>query len=439
MKFIFTDGRAEFEFLGQLKKRAGEAGRETEKTVRDILDQVREEGDRAIRRFGMAFDGACPESFLLPQEEMKKAFEQAEPGFRRALLAARANIEEFHKEQQVKDYEIKKGEGVRLGMVTRGMDRVGIYVPGGTAAYPSTVLMNSIPARLAGVGELVMVTPPAVSRKEDGTATCGANPHILAAAYAAGVDRILLAGGAQAVAGLAYGTESFPRVDKIVGPGNLYVATAKRLLYGQVDIDMIAGPSEILILADDTARPEYIAADLLSQAEHDRLAAPILITDCERIGHETVIEVKKQAEQAERNEIILDSLANFGAVLVCRSPEEMAALADLVAPEHLEIMTKDPMAVMKQIRNAGSVFLGDYSPEPLGDYYSGANHVLPTSGTARFSSPLGVYSFVKRMSYTWYSKEALADAREDIAAIADREGLFAHRRAVDLRFEKAGE
>ncbi|MDD4584057.1 MAG: histidinol dehydrogenase, partial [Eubacteriales bacterium] len=279
---------------------------------------------------------------------------------------------------------------------------------------------------------------PSVSSGANKEIICSANPDILCAAYIAGVDRVLLAGGAQAIAALALGTQSFPKVDKIVGPGNIYVATAKRLLYGRVDIDMIAGPSEILIMADESANPAFIAADLMSQAEHDVLAASVLLTTSRKIGEETGNEIRRQLEVSPRRHIIEESIKNYGAIIVCSSKKQMICLANEIAPEHLEIMMEDPMDLLQDIRNAGSVFCGDFSPEPLGDYYAGTNHVLPTSGTSRFASPLGVYSFVKRMSYTYYSKEALEDARKDITEIAAKEGLYAHKNSIDIRFKKDG-
>ena len=313
-----------------------------------------------------------------------------------------------------------------LGQRVRGLKRVGLYVPGGTAAYPSSVLMNAIPAKIAGVEELVMVTPPA----KDGSA----NPDILAAAAVAGVDRIYLMGGAQAVAALAYGTETVPRVDKIVGPGNIYVATAKRLLYGTVDIDMVAGPSEILIVADDTANPAFLAADLMSQAEHDVLASAILLTTSERIARETVSALKQQVRSLSRRKIIEQSLLDYGAVIICRTLDEAIGFANDLAPEHLELCVENPMEYIGRIDNAGSVFLGNYSPEPLGDYYAGPNHVLPTSGTARFFSPLGVDSFVKKSSFLYYTEAALREAKDDIVKLAETEGLTAHANSIKVRF-----
>ena len=304
---------------------------------------------------------------------------------------------------------------------------MGIYVPGGTAAYPSSVLMNAIPARIAGVKEIIMVTPPSKD---------GANPDILAAAAIAGVDRVFLTGGAHGVAALAYGTESIPKVDKIVGPGNIYVATAKRLLYGIVDIDMIAGPSEILIVADDTAVPSYIAADLMSQAEHDVLASAILLTTSEKLANETVKELEKQITHLSRSEMIEKSFENYGAIIICDDIDKAIEFANELAPEHLEMCVENPLEYIGRIDNAGSVFLGNYSPEPLGDYFAGPNHVLPTSGTARFFSPLSVDSFVKKSSFIYYTKEALEEAKDDIIKLAETEKLTAHANSIKVRFEE---
>ena len=315
-----------------------------------------------------------------------------------------------------------------MGQRVRGLHRVGIYVPGGTAAYPSSVLMNAIPAKIAEVGEIIMVTPPAKGGKP--------NPDIMAAALAAGVDRVFLMGGAQAVAALAYGTETVPKVDKIVGPGNIFVATAKKHLYGTVDIDMIAGPSEILIVADETAKPAYLAADLMSQAEHDRMASAILITTSEKLAQETVAQLQEQMQRLSRREIIEESLTNFGAVIVCETMEEAVEFANDLAPEHLEVCCANPMEYVGRLDNAGSVFLGNYSPEPLGDYFAGPNHVLPTSGTARFFSPLSVDSFVKKSSFIYYTQPALQAASEDIIRLAETEGLTAHANSIRVRGEE---
>ena len=323
-------------------------------------------------------------------------------------------------------YENAQENGVILGQKVRGLHSVGLYVPGGTAAYPSSVLMNAIPAKIAGVKEIIMVTPPL----KDGTP----NKDILVAAAICGVDRVFLSGGAQAVAALAFGTDTIPKVDKIVGPGNIYVATAKKLLYGVVDIDMIAGPSEILVIADEKANPKYIAADLMSQAEHDVLASSILITTSEKIAEETVIELKKQMPALSRAEIIEKSLKDFGAIIICQDINQAVDFANKLAPEHLEVLLENPMEYLGKLDNAGSIFLGQYAPEPLGDYYAGPNHVLPTSGTARFFSPLSVNSFTKRSSYIYYTESALSQAKDDIVLIAEKEGLTAHANAIKVRF-----
>lgn len=435
MEFIYADNHKEYDFLGQMKKRAQEISLSTNEVVYHIINEVREKGDEAIRDFGIQFDGASPDAFEVTREEMKQAYDSAEEPLKKALLHAKENITAYHEKQIKQGYELKKENGIILGQIIRGLSRVGIYVPGGTAAYPSTVLMNSIPARIAGVEEIVMVTPPIVEKRENCAPSCKANPDILAAAYLAGVDRVFLAGGAQAVAALTYGTESFPVADKIVGPGNIFVATAKKLLFGQVDIDMIAGPSEILVLADEEANPKYIAADLMSQAEHDPMSSAVLLTTSKRIAKETLREIELQIDKLSRKQIIEKSLSQFGAMIVCKSMEEMIKLANLIAPEHLELMVRDSMEYLPQIKNAGSVFCGEYAPEPLGDYLAGTNHVLPTSGTARFSSPLGVDSFIKKMSYTFYTREALAEDREDIVTIANKEGLDAHANSIKVRFE----
>ena len=436
MEIIKANKENEYRFLIEMKKRAGAINLSANAAVLDIINEVRENGDAAVRGFGLKFDGACPERLEVSKEEMQQAWDGIDESLKKALLHAKKNIETYHEKQVRQGYEIKKDKGVILGQTVRALARVGIYVPGGTAAYPSTVLMNAVPAKIAGVDEIIMVTPPIIEKREGLDTICRANDDILAAAYLAGVDRIFLTGGAQAVAALTFGTESIPMVDKIVGPGNIFVATAKKLLYGQVDIDMIAGPSEILVLADGDADPAYIAADLLSQAEHDVMASAVLLTTSEQIAEETRKEIVIQTGRLERKEIVEKSLADFSAVIICKDMEEMLDLANFIAPEHLELMVKEPMNYLPQVKNAGSVFCGDYAPEPLGDYLSGTNHVLPTSGTARFSSPLGVDSFIKKMSYTYYTKEALADDRDDIITIAEKEGLGAHANSIKVRFEQ---
>lgn len=435
MEIIYTNNDLEYKFLKQMKKRAGEISLTVNNKVLDIISEVREKGDEAVRRLGKEFEGASPESFEVSKEEMKQAWDGTEEALKKALEHAKKNITAYHEKQVKPGYEMKKDGGIVLGQTVRGLSRVGIYVPGGTAAYPSTVLMNVIPAKIAGVEEIVMVTPPIIEKKDVAEPVCRANPDILAAAWLAGVDRVFLAGGAQAIAALTYGTNSFPVVDKIVGPGNIFVATAKKLLFGQVDIDMIAGPSEILVLADEDANSKYIAADLMSQAEHDPMASAVLLTTSEKIAKDTLLEIEIQIEKLDRKQIIEKSLADFSAAIVCRTAEEMIGLANVIAPEHLELMVKEPMKYLPKIKNAGSVFCGDYAPEPLGDYLSGTNHVLPTSGTARFSSPLGVDSFIKKMSYTWYTREALEKDKDDIITIAEKEGLTAHANSIKVRFE----
>ena len=400
---IRVNGQDEVEFLQRLKARAGSVNEEVAGRVAEILKDVRLRGDEAVREYTLRFDGGCPAEFEVPRDEINEALSNAEEGFINALLSAVENIADFHQRQKQQ-----------------------IYVPGGTAAYPSSVLMNAIPARIAGVEEIIMVTPP----MKDGRA----NPDILTAAAVCGVDRVFLLGGAQAVAALAYGTETVPKVDKIVGPGNIYVATAKKLLFGEVDIDMIAGPSEILIVADDTADPAFVAADLMSQAEHDNLASAILVTTSERLAEATKAELEKQVTSLSREEMIRTSLKDYGAIFLCDQMPGAIQLANELAPEHLEIMVENPMQYLGQLDNAGSIFMGAYSPEPLGDYYAGPNHVLPTSGTARFFSPLSVDAFVKKLSYIYYTKEALAEAEKDIVCLAEKEGLTAHANSVRVRF-----
>ena len=375
----------------------------------------------------MRFDGKAPECLEVSREELKASLEQCDPDFVETLRKAANNISDFHTRQKQQSWLTTKENGVILGQRIRGLARVGLYVPGGTAAYPSSVLMNAIPAKIAGVKELIMTTPP----QKDGKP----NPAIMAAAYIAGVDRVFLMGGAQAVAALAYGTESVPRVDKIVGPGNIFVATAKKLLYGVVDIDMIAGPSEILVLADESADPKFLAADLMSQAEHDRLASAILVTTSETLANATVKELERQVQTLERREIILESLANFGVIIICDSMDKAVKMANDLAPEHLEVCCKDPLEYVGKLDNAGSVFLGNYSPEPLGDYFAGPNHVLPTSGTARFFSPLSVDSFVKKSSFIYYTDDALKADKDDIIRFANTEGLTAHANSIIVRYE----
>lgn len=421
-----ADGVSERELINQLKARSGEIDRKVTSAVTDILNNVKQNGDDAVREYTLKFDGHMPSKFEISREEIDSSPDKCDRDFILALYKAADNIRDFHARQKQQSWLEPKQNGVILGQRIRGLKRVGVYVPGGTAAYPSSVLMNVIPAKIAGVKEIVMVTPP----QKDGTA----NPDILAAAKIAGVDRVFLMGGAQAVAALAYGTQSVPKVDKIVGPGNIFVATAKKLLYGTVDIDMIAGPSEILIVADKSANPKFLAADLMSQAEHDKMASAILLTTSEETANKTAKELSRQMQTLERRDIIEQSLNDFGAIIVCKDISEAVDFANELAPEHLELAVENPMEYIGRVDNAGSVFLGHYSPEPLGDYFAGPNHVLPTSGTARFFSPLSVDSFIKKSSFIYYTEPALSEAKDDIIKLAETEGLTAHANSIKVRF-----
>lgn len=428
IKMVLEGGASAREYVKLLKERNREAGRKVENAVAEILENVRRDGDRAVRMYADKFDGGAPETLELPREQVEALAEKADPLFVESLKKAAENIRDFHQRQKQQSWLTTREDGVLMGQRIRGLARVGLYVPGGTAAYPSSVLMNAIPAKIAGVGELIMATPVKGGK---------ANPDIMAAALVAGVDRVLQVGGAHAVAAMAYGTESIPKVDKIVGPGNIYVATAKKQLYGTVDIDMVAGPSEILVLADETADARYLAADLMSQAEHDPMASSILLTTSAQLARETAAELERQIQTLSRKEIILESLKNFGAIIVCASMDEAVGFANELAPEHLEVCVRDPMEYIGRLDNAGSVFLGNYSPEPLGDYFAGPNHVLPTSGTARFFSPLSVDSFVKKSSFIYYTKSALLPQADDIIRLAEAEGLTAHANSIRVRKEEA--
>lgn len=427
MKKIYANGSDELEFFRELDKRHGETNKKVTETVSEIIENVRENGDKAVKDYTLKFDGSLPEYYEIPRDVINDALDEADEDYVDALLNAMENIADFHNRQRQQGFINAKENGVIMGQRIRGLERVGLYVPGGTAAYPSSVLMNAIPAKIAGVKEIIMVTPPC----KDGTP----NKDILTAAAVCGVDRIFMLGGAQAIAALAYGTETIPKVDKIVGPGNIYVATAKKLLFGTVDIDMIAGPSEILVMADDTANPKFVAADLMSQAEHDVMASSILVTTSETLADKVLSEIDRQAENLSRKDIIKKSLENYGAVIITDCRHCAVELANAIAPEHLEVHMENPMELLGSLDNAGSIFLGQYASEPLGDYYAGPNHVLPTSGTARFFSPLGVDSFIKKISYTYYTEDALSEAKKDIVTIAEREGLTAHANAIKVRFE----
>ncbi len=427
MKKIYANGTYEYKFFADLDKRNGETNKKVTQVVSEIIDDVKLNGDKAVLAYTEKFDGKLPNYYEVPREVINDALTEADSDFTDALLNAIENIRVFHEKQKSQSFVDTKDNGVILGQRVRGLERVGLYVPGGTAAYPSSVLMNAVPAKIAGVKEIIMVTPPL----KNGTP----NKDILVAAALCGVDRVFLSGGAQAIAALAFGTEQIPKVDKIVGPGNIYVATAKKLLYGTVDIDMVAGPSEILVLSDGTTNPKFIAADLMSQAEHDVLASAILVTTDEKSADDVVVELEKQLRYLSRADIIRKSLEDYGAIIVCKDKAQAVEMANRFAPEHIEILFENPLEYVGQINNAGSMFLGQYAPEPLGDYYAGPNHVLPTSGTARFFSPLGVNSFEKRQSFIYYTEDALCQAKKDIVTVAEREGLTAHANAVKIRFE----
>lgn len=425
IKKIKADGVQEVEFLAKLGERSRNTNKDVTETVSEIINNVMMNGDKAVREYTIKFDGKAPDAFEVPKEELTALTADCDPEFIATLKKAADNIRNFHERQKQQSWLTTKDNGVIMGQRIRGLKRVGLYVPGGTAAYPSSVLMNAIPAKIAGVSELIMVTPPGKDGKP--------NPDIMAAAAIAGIDRVFLMGGAQAVAALAYGTESVPKVDKIVGPGNIFVATAKKLLYGTVDIDMIAGPSEILVLADESANPKFLAADLMSQAEHDKLASAILITTSDKLAEDTTKEIYRQVEELSRKDIIEYSLDNYGVIIVCDTMERAIELANELAPEHLEVCCENPMEYVGKLDNAGSVFLGNYSPEPLGDYFAGPNHVLPTSGTARFFSPLSVDTFVKKSSFIYYTENALQNDSDDIIRFANTEGLTAHANSIIVR------
>lgn len=412
-----------------LKRNPNQYG-EYEKGVSEILKAVKERGDEALFTYTEKFDGARIDASTVrvTGEEIEEAYALVEDGLAAVMKKALNNIRAYHEKQRQYSWFDSKPDGTMLGQKVTALARVGVYVPGGKAAYPSSVLMNVVPAKVAGVEEIVMVTPPG----KDGKVT----PATLVAAHEAGVDVIYKAGGAQAIGALAYGTESIPKVDKIVGPGNIYVALAKKAVYGHVSIDAIAGPSEILVIADETANPRYVAADLLSQAEHDELASAILVTTSEELAHKVSEEAEKFTEELSRGEIIRKSLDNYGYILVAENLEEAIETANEIASEHLEIQTKNPYEVMMKIRNAGAIFIGEYAGEPLGDYFAGPNHVLPTNGTARFFSPLSVDDFIKKSSIIAYSKEALMAVHEEIEAFAQAERLTAHANSIKVRFEE---
>ncbi len=422
LKIIQADGVAERRQIADMRARAAQTGEGINATAAAVLKDVREGGYEAVERYSVQFDKAVPRE--ISKEEVEAAYAACPKELIEAMETAAANIRDYNEKLLLRTMEWKNPAGGTVGRIVRGLTRVGIYVPGGTAAYPSSVLMNAVPAKVAGVQEIIMVTPP----------TENLNQAVLAAAKIAGVDRVIGVGGIQAIAALTYGAGFIPKVDKICGPGNAYVAAAKRLVYGTIDIDMVAGPSEVLVIADETANPKYVAADLLSQAEHDVLASAVLLTTSEELARGVDEEIFRQSAYLSRREIIERSLADFGAAIVCSDLNICADLANEIAPEHLEICTREPRALLPLILNAGAVFLGENAPEPLGDYLAGPNHVLPTSGTARFFSPLSVDSFLKTMSVLEYSRESLKQQWKQIVAFAKAESLTAHANSIEVRF-----
>lgn len=430
MKIIKLTDETKQDILSSLLKRSPNNYAQYEKTVADIIENVRENNDEAVFAYTKQFDGfdLTSQNVKVTTEEIEEAVASIDAEFIRVMERSATNIREYHEKQRRNSWFDAKEDGTILGQKVTPLDKVGIYVPGGKAAYPSSVLMNAIPAKVAGVNKIIMTTP---CNKEGKV-----NPGTLAAAKVAGVDEIYKVGGAQAIAALAFGTESIPKVDKITGPGNIFVALAKKSVYGYVSIDSIAGPSEILVLADETANPRYVAADLLSQAEHDELASAILITTSKELAEKVSECVVDFVSQLDRKEIMEKSIENYGYILVAETMEDAIEAANEIASEHLEILTKNPFEVMTKIRNAGAIFLGEYSSEPLGDYFAGPNHILPTNGTAKFFSPLSVDDFVKKSSIICYSKEALEKVHEDIELFAKKEGLTAHANSIAVRFEK---
>lgn len=419
------------EITDKLNSRKDGINKDVNEIVEEILKDVKENGDEALIKYAEKFDGFRVRNIkdiIVSKEEIENGAKKVGDEFIRILNRTKSQIIEFHKNQISKSWSIYKENGVIMGQIVRPLKRVAVYVPGGTACYPSTVLMNVIPAKLAGVKEIIMITPV----KEDGKVS----DVILAAAKVCGIETIYKIGGAQAVGAVAYGTQTIKKVDKIVGPGNIFVATAKKCCYGIVDIDMIAGPSEVLVVADETANPKYIAADLMSQAEHDKLSSAILITTDEKLADKVNDEILRQIEDLNRKDIIEYSMRNFGASIIVKTIDEAFQVSNEIAPEHLEILTKDPISMLPKIENAGSIFLGENSPEPLGDYMSGTNHVLPTSGTAKFYSALGVYDFIKYSSYSYYPKEILETFKDDVIEFANFEGLDAHANSIKVRFEE---
>ena len=420
---VKADGQGEQAVIAAMRARAAQNNAAVDQAVSAILADVAQRGYEAVKEYSLKFDKAEPRE--IGREELEAAYAACDPTLIAAMERAAANIRDYNEKLLYQTSEWTSPDGGRVGRIVRGLTRVGIYVPGGTAAYPSSVLMNAVPAKVAGVEEIVMVTPP----------TENLNNAVLAAAKIAGVDRVIAVGGAQAVAALTYGAGFIPKVDKLVGPGNAYVAAAKRLAYGKLDIDMVAGPSEVLVIADGSADPKFVAADLLSQAEHDKLASAVLLTDSAELAQKVDEEIIRQTGYLSRSEIMECSLRDFSCAIVCDNLDGCVDLANEIAPEHLEIVTEDPRALLPKIKNAGAVFLGAWSPEPLGDYLAGPDHVLPTSGTARFFSPLSVTSFLKTMSIIEYSRETLSPIRQEIITFAESEKLTAHANSIRVRFE----
>ena len=397
-------------------------------TVENILKDVKKRGDKALFEYTKKFDKVDLKTLEVSEEEIQKAFDTIDKELLEVIKYSHDNIKLFHEKQVRNNFIVKKENGISLGQIINPIEKVGLYVPGGTAAYPSTVLMNAVPAKIAGCKEIIMVTPPT----SDGTIL----PSLLVAAKIAGVDRIFKVGGAQSIAALSYGTESIPKVYKIVGPGNIYVAMAKKMVYGEVSIDMIAGPSEVLIIADDSANPVHVAADLLSQAEHDKLAASILVTTSKELAKNVAEQLEIQLKELEREEIARVSIETQGRIIITKTIDEAIKISNEIAPEHLELAVSNPFELLTKIKNAGSIFMGHNTPEPLGDYLAGPNHTLPTSGTAKFSSPLSVDDFIKKSSFIYYSKEGLEEVKDKVIKFAESEGLTAHARSVSKRFEK---
>ena len=423
LNIVTANGSEERAVIAAMRARAAQVGADIDAAVQAIMNAVKEEGFSAVARYSRQFDRQEP--YEISPTALQSAYDRCPRPLIQAMERAAANIRDYNEKLLSRSETWTSPDGGKVGRIVRGLSRVGIYVPGGTAAYPSSVLMNAVPAKVAGVEEIIMVTPP----------TENLNDAVLAAAKVAGVDRVIAVGGAQAVAALAYGADFIPKVDKLVGPGNAFVAAAKRMAYGTLDIDMVAGPSEVLVIADETANAKFVAADLLSQAEHDKLASAVLLTTSPELARAVDAEMIRQTGYLERSNIMEESIRDYGCAIVCESVEQAVSLANEIAPEHLEIVTQNPEGVLPGIKNAGAVFLGGWSPEPLGDYLAGPDHVLPTSGTARFFSPLSVTSFLKTMSVIQYDRETLAPVRDEIITLAESEGLTAHANSIKVRFE----